>query len=111
MIAAALHALADYIEDHAFSTTWDAHHNPSDEQRAVKADKVKVVARELRALAEAAGTRQVRYGEYGALRDRLYAFGFPLTSKLAQDVVTALREAEGPEKPRERGWLRWQGGA
>ncbi len=106
MIDSALKTMADYIEDHATVTAWDVHRHPTPEQEAIKAEKIRAVARELRALAEAVGTRKVRYGEYQALKDRLYAFGFPLTPGLEQDIAAAFHDAEGPDKPRARGWLK-----
>ena len=106
MIAAALRAMADDVEGRAATTTWDMHLRPTPEQEAVKAEKIRTVACELRELAHAAETRKVRFSEYQTLKDRLYAFGFPLTSKLEQDVAAAFRNAVGPVKAREKGWMK-----
>ena len=106
MIATALKAMADDVEARAASTTSDAHRQPTAEQQAAKADKVRAVAKDLRALAEDAESRSVRFAEFDALRDRLYVLGFALSRKLAEDVATSFRDAEGPAKPRSRGWLK-----
>lgn len=106
MNGAALRAMADFVDTHATVTAWDLHYRPTPEQEAVKAEKIRTVARELRALADAAETRKLRFGEYQALKDRLYAFGLALTPRLEQDVAAAFYDAEGPAKPRDRGWFR-----
>ncbi len=106
MIDAALRAVAAYVDDNASSTAWDPHHHLSDEQRFAKGEKIKTVAAELRALAGASETRKVRYAEYEALRDRLYAFGLPLAPEVDQGTVASLREAQGPAQLRQKGWLK-----
>ena len=106
MIGDTLRAVATFVDDNASAIAWDQHQQISDEQRFAKGEKIKAVADELRTLAEASETRKVRYSEYEVLKDRLYAFGFSLLPKLARDVATAFHDAEGPTKPREKGWLR-----
>ena len=105
MIATALRALADDVEARATITTWDAHRQPTEEQQAAKADKVRAVARDMRALADQAETRSFRYSEFDALKDRLYVLGFALTPDLADKVATAIRDAKGPVTAPARGWL------
>ena len=106
MIGTALRAAAAFVDDTASSTAWDPHQRLTDEQRFAKGEKIKAVADELRTLAEASETWKVRYSEFEALKDRLYAFGFSLLPKLARDVATAFHDAEGPTQPRQKGWLR-----
>ena len=86
--------------------TWDTHLRPTAEQQAARADRVRAVAHDIRALADAAETRSIAYSEFGALKDRLYAFGFPLTPRLEQDVAAAFRDAVGPVKIRKKGWMK-----
>ncbi len=105
MIDAALRTAAAFVDDNASTTAWDVHLRLSDEQRFAKAQKIKAVASELRALADASETREVRYAEYGALENRLYAFGFSMSPKLRQDVAAAIHRARGPVQPRGGGWL------
>ena len=106
MIAIALRAMANDVEKRATEMTWDTHLQPTEAQQAAKADRVRAVAGDVRSLADAAETRSIAYSEFGALKDRLYAFGFPLTSKLEQDIAAAFQSAKGPAKPREKGWLK-----
>ncbi len=77
------------------SVAWDPHHRLSDGQRLAKGQKVRTVAAELRELADASETRMVRYAEYAALKDRLYAFGLSLTPTLDQGVATAIHRRPG----------------
>lgn len=106
MIGATLRAAAAFVDDNASGAAWDPHQRLSDEQRFAKGEKIKGVASDLRALADVSETRKLRYGEFEALKDRLYGFGFALSPELARDVATAFHDAEGPTQPRERGWLR-----
>ncbi len=106
MIGTALRAAAAYVDENAITTEADPHHRLSDEQRSTKGLKIRAIARDLRELAEASEARRVRYTEYGALKEKLYAFGVPLAPKLDQNVATAFREAEGPVKPQKKGWLK-----
>ena len=106
MIAATLRAMADDVEARATITTWDVHRQPTEEQQATKADKVRSVARAFRVLAEDAETRSVRYAEFETLKDRLYAFGFAIDPRLMKEVASAFHDAEGPAKPRSPGWLK-----
>ena len=106
MIGTVLRAAAAYVDENAITTEGDPHQRLTDEQRSVKRLKIKAVAQHLRELADASEARKVRYTEYGALKEQLYAFGVSLTPKLDQNVATAFREAEGPVKVRERGWLK-----
>ena len=106
MIDTALKAVADHIEDHATVTAWDVHRRLTPEQEAAKAEKIRAVAGELRSLAEAAGTRKILYGEYQVLKDRLYAFEVPLPPRLEQDIAAAFHAAKGPDRPRDKGWLK-----
>ncbi len=103
MIAAALRAVADDVEARAANTTWDAHRQPTEEQ---KADKVRAVARDLRALADDAEIWSIRYEEFDALRGRLYVFGFALIPEIVGKVATAIRDAKGPVIAPAKGWLR-----
>ncbi|MGI3901556.1 MAG: hypothetical protein ACRYGP_05565 [Janthinobacterium lividum] len=105
MIATALRAVAEDIEARATITTWDAHRQPTEEQKTVKADKIWAVAREVRALADDAERRSVRYAEFDALRGRLYVLGYELTPKLVENVAIAIRDAKGPVSALKRGWL------
>ena len=104
-IAEALRAAANHVEDHAEITAWDLHRQPTEEQQVVKAEKVRVVARAMHALADEAETRVVRYAEFETLKDRLYALGFALTPKLVENVATAFRDAKGPVTAPAKGWL------
>ena len=104
-IAGALRAAANYVEGHAEITAWDLHRQPTEEQQAAKADKVRAVARDMHALADEAETRNVRYAEFEALRDRLYVLGFALTPKIVENVATAIRDAKGPVTAPAKGWL------
>ncbi len=106
MIHAALRAVAAFVDERASDVAWDSHHRPSDGQRHAKGQKVRTIAAELRELADTSETRMVRYAEYAALKDRLYAFGLSLTPSLDQGVATAIHGAQGPARPRDRGWLR-----
>lgn len=106
MIATALRAVAAFVGDQASTTVWDPHQRLTDGQRFAKGEKIKAMAEELRALADASETRKVRYGEYEAVKDRLYGFGFSVEPKLARDVATAFHDAEGPPPPREKGWMK-----
>ncbi len=105
MIATALQAVADDIEARATITNWDAHRQPTEEQKAAKADKVRAVARDLRALANDAERRSVSYAEFDALRARLYILGYELTPTLVENVAIAIRDVKGPAKPLKQGWL------
>ena len=105
MIATALRAVADDAEARATIPTWDAHRHPTEEQKAAKADKVRAVARDMRALADDAATRSVRYEEFDALRGRLYVLGFALTTELVDKVATSIRDAKGPMIAPAKGWL------
>ncbi len=105
MIDTALRAVADDVEARATITTWDAHRQPTEEQKAAKADKVRAVAQDLRALADDAETRPVRYEEFDVIRGRLYALGYDLTPKLVENVAIAIRDAKGPMTVLKRGWL------
>ena len=105
MIATALRAVADDVEARATIATWDAHRQPTEEQKVVKADKVRAVARDLRALADDAEIRTVRYEEFDVLRSRLYALGYDLTPKLVENVAIAIRDAKGPVIAPAKGWL------
>ena len=105
MIATALRAVADDVEARASNTTWDAHRQPTEEQKAAKADKIRAVARDLRALADDAERRAVRYEEFDALRARLYVGGLDLAPELVTKVAIAIRDAKGPVSARERGWM------
>ena len=109
MIGTTLMAVAAFVDDNASATAWDPHQRLTDEQRFAKGERIKAVADELRTLADASETRKVRYGEYEALKDRLYAFGFVLLPTLTQNVAMAFHDAEGPIPPREKGWLRGPG--
>ncbi len=106
MIVTALRTMAEDVEARATVTTWDAHRQPTEEQQAAKAGKVRAVARELRVLADDAETRSVLYAEFDAIKDRLYVVGFALTPKLVENVATAFRDAKGPVTARDRGWLK-----
>ncbi len=79
MIGATLRAAAAFVDDNASGAAWDPHQRLSDEQRFAKGEKIKGVASDLRALADASETRKLRYGEFEALKDRLYGFGFALS--------------------------------
>ena len=105
MIATALRAVADDVEARTTITTWDAHRQPTEEQRAAKVDKVRVVARDMRTLADDAEIRSIRYAEFDALRGRLYVLGFALTPELVDKVATAIRDAKGPVTAPAKGWL------
>ena len=105
MIATALRAVADDVEARASNTTWDAHRQPTEEQKTAKAGKVRAVAQDLRALADDAERHSIRYAEFDVLRGRLYALGYDLTPKLVENVAIAIRDAKGPLAARERGWL------
>lgn len=106
MIHAALRAAAAFVDESVSSVAWDPHHRLSDGQRLAKGQKVRTVAAELRELADASETRMIRYVEYAALKDRLYVFGLSLTPTLDQGVATAIYRAQGPARPREKGWLK-----
>ena len=106
MVSAVLRAMADHVEARSTIMTVNVHRQPTGEQQTAKAEKIKVVARGLRALADDALTRNVRYAEFNVLKGRLYAFGFDLTPKLVENVATAFRDAKGPATPLERGWLK-----
>lgn len=106
MIHAALRAAAAFVDESASSVAWDPHHRLSDGQRRAKGEKVRTVAAELRELADASETRMIRYAEYAALKDRLYAFGLSLTPMLDQGVAMAIHGAQGPTRPRDKGWLK-----
>ncbi len=105
MIATALRAVADDVEARATITTWDAHRQPTEEQKAAKADKVRAVARDVRTLADQAEMRSVRYADFDTLRSRLYALGFALTPELVDKVAVAIRDAKGPVIAPAKGWL------
>ena len=105
MIATALRAVADDVEARAAITTWDAHRQPTEEQKTAKADKLRAVARDMRALADDAETRSVRYADFDVLRGRLYVLGLELAPKLVENVAIAIRDAKGPLAARERGWM------
>lgn len=105
MIATALRAVADDVEARATITTWDAHRQPTEEQQAAKADKLRAVARDMRALADDAETRSIHYAEFDALRGRLYVLGFALTPELVENVAIAIRDAKGPVIAPAKGWL------
>lgn len=107
MIVTALRAVADDVDARVSVTTLDAHRWPTEEQRAAKVAKIKAVAQDIRALANDAERRTVRYAEFNTLKDRLYAFGLGLTPRLIEKVATAFRDVEGPVKPREKRW--WTG--
>ncbi len=77
MIGAALRAAAAFVDDNASGAAWDPHQRLTDEQRFAKGEKIKGVASDLRALADASETRKLRYSEYEVLKDRLYGFGLP----------------------------------
>ncbi len=106
MISGVLRAMADDVETRSTTTTLDAHRQPTEEQQTAKAAKIKAVAQEFRALADDAETRNVRYAEFDALKGRLYAFGLDLDPKLVENVAAAFRDAKGPTKPLEKGWLK-----
>ncbi|MGI3903057.1 MAG: hypothetical protein ACRYGP_30590 [Janthinobacterium lividum] len=105
MIATALRAVADDVEARATITPWDAHRQPTEEQKVAKADKVRAVVRDLRVLADDAGRRSVHYAEFDALRVRLYVLGLDLAPELVTKVAIAIRDAKGPVSARERGWM------
>ena len=105
LIPNVLRAMAENVEERAAATTCDTHFQPTAAQQAARADRVRTVARDIRSLADAAETRSVNYAEFSVLKDRLYAFGFPLTPKLEQDIAAAFHDARGPVKAREKGWL------
>jgi hypothetical protein len=86
-------------------TTFDAHRQPTEEQRAAKVDKVRAVARDMRTLADDAEMRSIQYAEFDALRGRLYVLGFALTPELVDKVATAIRDAKGPVIAPAKGWL------
>lgn len=104
MISGVLRAMADDVETRS-TTTSDGHRQPTEEQQTAKAAKIRAVAQEFRALADDAETRNVRYEEFDALKGRLYAFGFDLDPKLVENVAAAFRDARGPTKALEKGWL------
>ncbi len=106
MIGTALRAAAAFVDDTATSTAWDQHQHLTDGQRSARIEKIRAVAHDLRLLADAAETRKVRYSEFEVLKDRLYAFGVPLPLNLSQDMAAAFHDADGPAKPREKGWLK-----
>ncbi len=106
MIAAALRAVADDVEARATSAMWDVHHQPTEEQKVAKANKVRAVARDFRSLADVAERRSVRYAEFDELKDRLYVLGFALNPKLVDKVAIAIRDADGPMTALKRGWLK-----
>ena len=105
MIPTTLRAVADDVEARATITTWDAHRQPTEEQQVAKTDKIRAVAREMRALADQAATRSVRYEEFDALRGRLYVLGVDLTPNLVEKVAIAIRDAKGPMIAPAKGWL------
>ncbi|MGI3902269.1 MAG: hypothetical protein ACRYGP_29990 [Janthinobacterium lividum] len=105
MIGTALRAVAIDVEARATITTWDAHRQPTEEQKTARADKVRAVVRDLRALADDAEKRSVRYAEFDTLRGRLYALGLDLTPKLVENVAVAIRDVKGPMTALKRGWL------
>ena len=105
MIGATLRAAAAFVDDNASGAAWDPHQRLSDEQRFAKGEKIKGVASDLRALADASETRKLRYSESEVLKNRLYGFGFALLQELARDVAAAFHDAEAPVQPREKGWM------
>ncbi len=106
MIGAVLRAAAAFVDDNASGAAWDPHQRLTDEQRFAKGEKIKGVANDLRALADASETRKLRCSEYEVLKDRLYGFGIALLPELERDVAASFHDAEGPVQPREKGWLK-----
>ncbi len=96
-VADALKAVAAYVEDKSGRTSWSGSEYHSQEQRADKAARLRVIAQDIRALADASGTRQVRAEEYDALKRRWQEVGFGIPDGLAINVANATHTAEMKE--------------